>query len=310
MRRIDQLVTLVRKLTENTTFSEGVGISDEEIIQAINDGQDRILSQIQLAHPKIFIKELEVQAVSGQQSYSMPTDCYLSTRLERVEFSQSGRPQEYYNLRAVERWERDQFATGLPYSYIRQDQELFLQPTPQAAGLIRLTYQRAIPKLDKRRATVSSAVLTGNEITTLTLDSTLSIDNEAIIDEGYICIVDKDGRIKMQAIPVDDVNTTSGLVTVSAGFTFESGETIPTGSYAVLGKFSTTTSQLPEVCEKYLIQCGVWKVQKRDSSGDSQEARDEKLEMEDEIISAFSQADTDVHRIPLINSDYAYPGWG
>lgn len=309
MRRSDQLINVIRRATENTTFADDSGIQDDDILQALNDGQDRIYSLIQSKYPKVFLKEKVLNIVNGQQAYSIPSDCYMGTRIERVEYSNSGNDVNYYPLKQIELWERDQAETGLPYLYIRRSQEILIQPAPRSAGTLRVTYQRTVPKLDKRRAKVLSVATSGSSITSLFLDPALELDATSILDHAYICIVDKDGVIKMKDIPVDAVNVTSGEVTVSAGFAFESGETIPVGAWVVSGKNASTHSDLDPVCEKYMLTYAKWDILKRDSSTDAQERLQELQMIEQEITDGYAESDTDPDRIPLISSDFLITDW-
>ena len=306
MRRISQLITQSRRATENLSFDENSGISTDEFIQYSNDGQDRIQSLIATAQEEMFQKEIIIDSVSGQEAYDLPDDTLMSTRVQNVEYSDSG-GNLYYRLSQGRMKERisSNIISNIPGFYIRRSSQLLLQPTPSGGGLIRITYQYKLPKLDIRRAKVDSATFTGNTIDTLFLDTTSNIDSEEIKDEAYITIVDKDGIIKMQKIPVQDINTTSGEVTVYPGFEFEDGETIDPGDWVVLGKMATTHSELPDICEKYLISYMNWKILKRDSSNDSVEQNAELKEMENEIVSAFALADQDVDGITILNSDFA-----
>lgn len=309
MKRSDQLITRVRKMTQNVTFTDDSGIQDDEILQGLNDGQERIFSLILDEHSSLFQKEKEIDAVANQANYSLPNDVYLGTRIERVEYSNSGNPQQYYPLRQVELWERDQFETGLPYLYVRRSGEILIQPTPRSPGKLRVTYQKKIPKLDKRRAKVLAVTLSGSGITSLTLDTTLEIDSDSLVDEGYFTVVDKDGAVQMQAIPVDSINTTSGVVAVSSGFTFEDGETISIGDWLCMGKFSSTHSLLDDICEKYMLAYAKWEVFKIDSNSDSQERALELSQIEQQIVGSYSEADHDIDRIPLISSDFLITDW-
>lgn len=309
MKRSDQLITRIRKMTQNVTFSDDAGIQDDEILQALNDAQDRIYSLILKKNPGVFLKEYEVDSVANQANYAVPSDTFMGTRVERVEYTNSGSPQNYYPLRQVELWERDQFETGLPYLYVRRANEILVQPTPRGAGKLRITYQRTIPRLDKRRAKVASVTLAGNTISSLVLDTTVEIDATSLVDEGWLTIIDRDGAVKMKAIPVDAVNTSSGVVTIPAGFSFETGESITVGDWVTTGKLSSTNSLLDDVCEKYLLCYAKWEVNKIDSSSDSQERQAELLAIETEIEDAYALADNDIDRIPLISSDFLITDW-
>lgn len=305
MRRIELLTSQARRATDNTEYSENTGISDEEFIQYFNDGQERIQSLILQAHSEVFLKEKELDVTVGEVTYDIPTDCFLGTRLEKVEYSRTGEAKDYYQLNQATLASRDDYQAAVPAYYIRRGTNIIINPKPQAAGKLRLTYQKAFPRLDQRRATVSAVTLdTGtNTITSLTFDTTAEIQVTAIQDEGYICIVDKDGDIQMRAIPIDSINESTGVVTLSSGFVFETGETIAVGDFAVLGKDTTTNSELPNIAEKYLLSYCQRKILARDSSGDSAEQDQELERMEADIVSSYAEPDMDVNRIPIITNN-------
>lgn len=307
MRRLSQLITQVRRATENTSYDDSTGISDEEFIQYANDAQERIQSLISTANEEIFQEEAIISLIQGQEEYDIPVDAFLTTRIQNIEFSSSGE-RNYSNLPQGTMKNRvsTNSNSNVPYFYIRKSNKILIQPTPSGGGSIRVVYQKKLPKLDKRRGTVLSSVLdnSANTITNLFLDTTSTIDVEPIKTEGYISVVDKDGNIKMKMIPVQDVNGTSGEITVYPGFVFENGETISSDDYVVLGKVATTNSELPDICERYLISYMAWKILKRDSSDDSSEQNSELKEIENDIVMSYSEADQDVHRITILNGDF------
>lgn len=305
MRRVDQLIAEVREETESTEFTSETGIQDSTILLAFNHAQDRIMSLIQQTKPNLFQKEKVIDAVAGQETYSLPADVFATHMLEKVEYSVTGRDEDYYTLDFGYLRERINRVPGTPAFYIRRSSELLLQPKPQQAGKIRVTYIRTIPKVDARRAKVLSVTLTADSISSLTLDPTaLTSDNaQAITDAEYICVVSKDGVIKMKAIPVADLNSSNGDVTVDT-FTFESGETIEVGDWIVTGKFSTTHSELPDIAERYLIEFGKWRVHKRDSSNDSGEADAERKEMEADIMATYAEPGKDVNDVPITDTQF------
>lgn len=309
MRRIDQLITTVRRITDTLSFTDTAGIQDDEYIQGFNDAQDRIYSLIQLSFPMVFVKEVTINVNIEQQNYPIPVDCYLGSRINRVEYSNSGRPENFYNLKQVELWERDQFETGLPYLYIRRGAEILIQPKPRSGGLLRVTYQKKLPRLDKRYGSVGAVVLATDSITSLTLDITKVIDGDPVVDDGYLTVVDKNGVIKMMNVPVDAIDATTGVVTISSGFTFESGETIAVGDFIVRGKFATTHSELPDEVESYLIEKCKDKIYRRDSSSDSQETSGEVSAVEDQIVQSYNHPSADIDRIPIISPDFLVSDW-
>lgn len=303
MRALDQLITASRRATGNTDYTATAGVQDEEFIQALNDAQEEIHSIINVLFPTILMAEKYVDVSIGQETYAIPSDCYMGTRIDNISYSPSGQDQDYYVIRKGSLKERIDGVNGNPSFYLRQGANLLIQPPPQQGGKLRIVYQKAIPYLDIRRGTVQAVTLGTNTITSLTLDPS-GLDASALLEQNYITIVDKYGAVQMKDIPVDAIDTATGVVTVSAGFTFQSGETIVAGNYALRGKNSSTNSQLPDVCEKYLLEYCNMRIFVRDSSTDQAEIAALMAKIEGTLRQAFAEPDNDPDRIPIIDPFY------
>lgn len=311
MRRVQIILERARSITENVEFTENTGIQDEELIQNLNDAQVECQSAISREHPNLFQHEKLIDIVAGQEAYPIPPDCFLGTKVDMVEFSASGDTNDYSPLRQGRLPERTSGTAYIsPLFYIRRSTDVLVQPSPGTnRGKLRLTYQKALPKLDKRRGRVASVTLGANTITSLILDTTQEIQESALEEELYITVANSDGVIQMKGIKITDVDANTGTVTIDSSFVFEDGETISVGDYVFRGKESTDVSQLPEVCERYLIQFEVWKMLKRDSSQDSAEADQEIKDLLASIVGCFAEPDGDVQTIPLLDTQYMNNDW-
>lgn len=309
MRNISLLITASRRATENQEFTETAGIQDDEFIQYFNDGQEEIHSVLNSLFPHILMGEEIVTVVQGQEAYSIPDMAYMGTRIEMVEYSQTGQAKDYYPLKKGSLKERLNGENSDPSFYIRNGGQILLQPPPQQAGTLRISFQKKIPKLDKQRATVLSATLDAptKTITSLTLDPNQALDSTALIEENYLTIVDKYGTIKMKGIPVDAIDTTTGVVTVSAGFVYETGSSISAGDFAIRGKYSSTTSELPEVCEKYLLEYANTRILMRDSSTDADAIAQILAKVQQTLQTAFAEPDSDPDYVTVLDGQYL--GW-
>lgn len=306
MRRIDLLINEARQETDNTAFTDETGLQQSEFLRWANSAQTRILSLIQQEHPDLFQQQTIFNGVQGQESYPIPPKTFLTTRLQMVEYSRTGQDRDYYQLKKGWLSERVNGPMGTPAFYIRFSTNILIQPQPDTNGKIRVVTQLALPRLDLRRAVVQSSILdtVTNTITNLTLDPNVSIDAQDMIDEGYICINDKDGNILMEGIPVSDVNITTGIVTVYPGFTFQAGETIPAGSFVTLGQYSTTNSMLPDVAERYLVDFMCWKAEKRDANQSSIEMSQEIKDQEMDIVSSYGVPGDDVDYVAVLDAQF------
>lgn len=307
MRKLELLILASRRATENQEFTDTAGIQDDEFIQYFNDGQEEIHAIINQSFPRVLMKQKVIQLTQNQEGYSIPSDCYLGTRVDFVEYAPNGDSQSYYPLKKGSLKERLNGSQANPSFYIRSGDELLLQPVPQTSNArIRVTYQRAVPRLDTVKATVESVVFSGSSISSLVLDDTVLMDTTALLEEGYITVVDQDGRIKMQAIPISAISS-SGVVTVVPGFEFEAGETIEAGDSVCRGKFSSNFSQLPDICEKYLLEYANTRILIRDSSSDSQSVGMVLAKIQGSIQTAFAEPDNDPDYIPLLDGQFL--GW-
>ena len=310
MRRIDRLITHIRRVTENETANSVTDITDNEIIEYINEGQSRLQSRIVAQHPNVFIEETTISSVADQEEYTLPTYAMLGSKILRIEYTDdTGNNPTYRRLSRGSYSDRASDIAGLPCKYIFQDKlttntsSILLSPKPSNSnGTIRIQYVRKLDNLDKRRGIISAVTSDSTQLTALTLDTSGNppIDSEDLEDHDFFCIVDKLGTVKMRNVQFDSIDTGTGVVTLSQSHTFESGETASVDDYVVGGKNSSTHSQLPPSLERYVIQFSAWKIFKRDSSTDSQEALQELLAMESEILESYQEINEDVIHVPII----------
>ena len=132
------------------------------------------------------------------------------------------------------------------------------------------------------------------------------LDSVGLAEENFITVADKNGIIKMRNIPVDSVSM-SGVVTVSAGFQFEDGETIAVGDSVFRGKYTANFSQLPDLCEKYLLEYTNARILMRDSSTDADAISQVLLKVQTTLQTAFAEPDNDPDYVPVLDSQYL--GW-
>ena len=301
MKRVERLIARSKRETENDDDCSIDPITDEEYVDYLNDAQDQIQSAIARQHKDVFIDYKDYDIGFQQEFYDMPEDALLDNRVSAVWYSQSGAQKDFRKLRSGTLIERIFDRSLDPLMYIRAAGKIILNPIPKKTIVngLKVAYVKRLPELDIRRAVVLSVTTSGNQITALTFDPNSDFQREALLDESYFCIVNKDGDQVMKAIPYDNIDATTGIVTISAGFTFEDGETISVGDYAVRGKDTTNKSELANTCERYLSAYLNWKIFRRDSSSDSAEQTPELMEMQREIVEIYKQVDDDI-KFPAI----------
>lgn len=302
MRRVEQLIMQVRRATENTRIGTQDGISDEEFIQYLNDGQELCSSAIIQVHRTAFSKE-KVFAAPGTESYTLPFDIWAKQRVLSVEYSPDGQVEHYYTLdqaRIIERYSR----IGNPSQYILFNNKLLLNAYPRT-GSFRITYDPMLPRLDKRRTTVGAITFSATAVTALTLSTSapFTASDYSLFDQ--LSIVGADGTVKMSGLPFTAVNAGTGVVSIlNTTFTFATGETGAIGDYICLGVNATTTSSLPDQCEKFLLAYAQRRIMDRDSSTDRVTMTEDEQNMLADIVGAFADSAGDMDDIVVKNYDY------
>lgn len=311
---IDSLIDEIREQTENESFTDEVGLSEEEISRFINDAVYRLHEKIIQQHPDVFIEE-EVQSVSsGVAEYNIKSNAFLNNRIAQVEYSHSGLSDDYVPLEPVSLRQRYPGATGHPYFYIRKSDKILLVPTPtDSNATVRISFTRRPMRLGKRRLQVKSVTLDSVTSTITTLEGNYvngnTVDSTELQKYNFFTVVDKYGSIKMDNIQLSSLDSSANYditVTPDSTFTYSSGESISVDDYIVAGRYASTHFQLPESVERYVRAYAEWKVLKRDSSVDSSEALQELAEMEAGIVASYAELSDDIRTIPDIADDESW----
>ncbi|OQB10432.1 MAG: hypothetical protein BWY21_00353 [Parcubacteria group bacterium ADurb.Bin216] len=317
MRRTDVLINQARLISRNTANADGTkAISDDEILQYLNDAQDRLQNLISAKKniAKIFATQQIINVVANQEAYTIPDRLLLNKQIEFVEYSATGLVSDYVRLEKLNFFNRDTNTTTYPWGYFKRGGQIFLQPTPStSAGTIRVTYERDLDDLDIPRGIVSTITNgTSAQFDTLTLDS--SANSYESTTPGwsniqYCCIVSPIGARKCYNILLTSYNTGTNIITPNPSpFLYSSQDSqIAVNDVAVFNKYTTTFSQLPDNCERYLIHYAATELINRDSSNDYNKYLDTLTEMEDDILRALAAQTSEVQFVPQLDR---YEWWG
>ena len=314
---INALIDEVRESTENEEFDDTIGLSEEEILKFINDAQYRLHARIVQQHPSVFIQEKEYDVVSGQEAYAIDFKAAFKNKISKVEFSHTGASDQYLPLNQAVLKTRSQSYKGVPVSYIRRSGEILLLPVPTSStGTLRVSYVSKVKRVDKRRASIISITGTGTAPTALEVNyvNGSTVDKKELNKRTRITVVDKYGTIKMDNVLLSSIDVSTGsndasLALDTSLWTPETGEELAVGDYILSGRYATTHSELEEEVERYIQAYANWKVLKRDSSVDSQEAIMELNEIENDIVASYADISDDNYEIPEINEDYDGDIW-
>lgn len=300
MKNVYQLIQLCRKQTENEEYSFNTGIQDEEFVQYLNDAQHNIQASIVKQHPRVFIEEKIIDVVVGQEKYDIPSDCFLGNKIFNIEYSSTGNEDDYYTLSKDIMKYRSSGVEGSPTKYIRISGKILLSPVPSGSGKIRVNYVKALPELRLPLGNISS--VSHNSSTNLLRYYYTSKDlpNTVTTEDVKSDIAYSICSLKGDMLEQDLFTPTS-----YGGNYVEFSGNVPTehtGSYFMPGNNSTFIPQLDSSIIRYLISYCNWKILKRDSSVDSQEAMQELSLMVQEIVSSYANISDDIQLIPQLNS--------
>jgi hypothetical protein len=317
MRYVQRLISQVRKQTENEDVTDFTGIQDSEFLQYLNDAQHNLQALITQKHPNVFVREKIYDISANQDTYEVPSDCYLGNKILNVEFSSTGEDRDYYPLAQDSIKNRNTSYAASPYKYIRLDGNIILNPKPQSSGKLKVTYIYRVDNLNLRVGTVKT---TTSSVTSAAWGLKLStVDISYLEDYEYLCIVDKKGKSilknlefnsNIQQITITDPNT-GGATETYFEITLNQADyvaEIPSGSYLIAGENSNSHSEFDDSVERYLIAYCAWKILKRDSSLDSGEAIQELNRMAREIVDSYALISDDLQLIPQLNDfdDWSY----
>lgn len=309
MRRVDALITAARTISRNQANADGTkAVSDDEILQYLNDAQDRLQNRISATKniAKIFATQCLVSVVANQEGYSIPDRLLMNKQIESVEFSYTGNVADYVRLEKLNFFNRDTNPSSYPWGYIKRGGQIFLQPTPSiSGGTLRITYERDLDDLDIPRGLVSTITGgTSTQFTTLTLDSTANsyeTTTPGWSTQQYCSIVSPLGARRCYNILISSYNTGTNIITPSPSpFIYDTtyDSQIQVNDVAVFNKYTTTFSQLPDACERYLIHYAATELFHRDSSTDYSREADILAQTEEDILRALAAQTSEVQYVP------------
>lgn len=309
MKRVDQIITKVRRRTDNEDYSDTEGLAQDEFAEFIDEAQADLQATIlsEIPNCSLFDTSVDVDLVASQRAYDLATSSYRpfgGNMVRMVEFKPTASSQDYYPLQLASLFELAVTNLNYPSAYDIRDGQVLLSPVPSSAiGNLRITYPRELDRLDIRRAQVTSATIVTTSYTTITLEADPVPDSILEDEDYYICINDAYGNVVYYNIPVVSFDSSTRVLTLDTGVLTANGS-ISAGDWVTFDKYSTTTSKLPDNCERYLIAYGIWKGLKRDSSVDSSEQQQELVAIKQSIIEALKTTYRDVPYIPMLNTFY------
>jgi hypothetical protein len=245
--------------------------------------------------------------VNNQEAYDIPDNVFVNNRLISVQYSTTGQERDYYTL--SQRPLRDRFTdiNSHPSWYIRRSGQILLNPIPTTSvGKMRVEYYRELDRLQLRAGQVSAVTESSGQITALSIGTSGALSNLiSNVGDKYLCICDKDGTVKEYNVEYTSYDSGTGAFTLPA-HTRTGTTTITTDDFVTVGRYTTTHSDLPNNCERFLIAYGSLLALKTDSSQDWQDEVQVMQTMKADIIDSFGDVDEDITDYPVLDGDLLF----
>lgn len=288
MRRLEYLITQVRNSTDNKDVN---GVSTSEIVGYFNDAQRYITTIVFKNNPyaDLFKVQIEVPA-NPAGTYDLPSDCYATNAISMVEarFSDTSNNKGYSRIKPISESEFSYI-----FGYITRNNQILISGQNDVAQLqnVRITYFKQLPSLDIRQAKVSS-VTPGVSIA---LDAAPSSLYEV---DDHCSTVDAQGDQVVSNIYFTNISGTSLLTSNTAG--------VLANQYIVAGKNSCNKSQLPDVCETYLLDYVKQRIYTRNNYDDANKQSYFTEQQKAEIVSIFAKNKKDDDTIPVTDVEFLF----
>ena len=298
MRYSGVLLNRIRKRTKNTdytTASDGeatAGITDDLILEYLNDAQDYLQGRILSVFPDEFVASEDI-SITSATSYTVSDRIFMDNRIISVKYSPNGQNRYYKPLRPVSIAEQNHDTNSHPLNYVRKNGGI--DPSPVAtnsSGKLRVFYYRSLGDVDIRRGTISS----GGEATStsIVLADDSYLDNNALGDAEFFCINNVNGTVSDYNVTITSYD--SGTRTITIPSTVIVGAD---GAYITLGKYTTTHSKLPDEAERFIKLYAQKRVLLTDENSNSVAEDSEVQEAMNDIIQTFADVSQDIEQIPI-----------
>jgi hypothetical protein len=304
------LISASRRDTQNAadvpTSTSRRGIENKDFVRALNYAQQNLERIATAEYPFVFQVKETTDLSTGQRVVPVIGNIYLDLRIKDVEYSRSGREEDYNRLAYRSNIESPYLAS-FPSEWYRENSDICLNPpVSTSGGKVRVTYQRTLDSMAVRVGQITAITLdVVNNITSLTVNAATDEEQaltDGVTEEPYVCISNKDGIVKAYNIPYISYNTGTGQLNLPAPAPIVDAASPPAiGDFVTVGLWTTTHSKLPFNCEQYLIEYCNRKIKIRESKPSDWQALDMVAQrLAKEIAAAYAMGDsTAVKPIPL-----------
>ena len=300
MRRVEPLIDMIRKQSQNTRYDATSGVPQDVFVQFLNNAQDSLIMEVQNLKTKYFKKQTVLDVVPSQEVYSYPADCYMQ-HLDTIQWTDSPSGTYWQTLYKTTTKEKITIQPGYPFAYIPYEDGFHLNP-PIKSGKLYITYVRTPKRLAKRAGLITTATIVGDNLTTLIVDpAEASFDQTEINSDNFLCVVDKFGNVKASNILYNSCNA-SGVFTLSP---FDlNGESVAVGDYVCVGQNVTNKPEWLDICEGYLIKHAIYEAKMGDSSAWTAQAINDMSMYFQKLSGSFATLSDDISAVAITNLDY------
>jgi hypothetical protein len=306
LERLDILQRDARLQSGNKAYTPTSGVRMSEVVRYFNEGQEGIQNKILQTKSSLFTRQTSITVTPGVATYptpaTIPNVVHTGGNIIGVSYSFDGNQQNFYPL-DLRSPRQEVSVNAYPTSYFLRDGQIVLSPIPNQAGTLRVDYQYTLPALDIRRGLISAHDLSS---ITLTLNTTFLTETAEDLAAGlvdYISVVDKDGQIIANSIPVTGYNSSTRVI--SCTLTSAQNTAIQNNTnWVVFGSWTTTNSALPPICRRYLVHYAARLIQMRDSNSETTVTKDLLDELEAEILASTADLEEDITAVALLDTTY------
>lgn len=296
---VGSMLRLAREMTDNIGWSQNSsgnpleGITDDLLLEFMNEAQELLQSRIIAVYPSEFVEEEEISLVADQEAYTISDNVFLNNKIVSVEYSRTGNDEDYNPLPQLALHQRAT-VSGEPRFYIRRSGQILVNPIPPTSqGKIRVNYYRTLDRLDKRRGKISSVTST-----TIVLANDSDLDNYGLGVTDYISTCAKIGTSKDYGVVASSYNSTTRTITIPSQTL-----TAAANDYVVLGRYSGSHSKLPDNCNRYIRTYCQLRAFHKDSSSDEVNEMKILKDMLTDIIDGWSELSEDIMDVPILDEN-------
>ncbi len=299
MRRVEEIIDMARKLSQNTSYSQSNGVPQDVFVQYLNNAQDALTMEVTNLKTKYFKKQTIVDVVPNQEVYPYPDDCLIQ-HLDTIQWTDSPSGTYWQSLYKTTTKEKITLRPGYPFAYIPFEDGIYFNP-PIQRGKLYITYVREPKRLQKRSGKVQTFSVISGKLLNLTVDiNEQSFDLSELKKNEFLCLVDKLGNVKISNIPYTCVNDLGQLQ-----MNFTLGTVQPAlGDYVICGQDVINKPEWPDLCEGYLIKHMVYEAKYSDSSAWSDAAVKDMQMHFMKLSNIFATMSDDITAVVINNLDY------